>query len=483
MSGSQTLARRILGPGALMILGVVASSPLTVAVAGVPTTFAATGVSGVPLSFVVIAGVLGLLAVAFLGVCWHVPHASPFFAVWARGLGGRAGLAAAVLGFVAYNAIQISLYAFLGTRLVALVGGVWWHWAALAWLLIAILGALHMTTNTVLLGGLLLVELTVLVLFVVAALTMPTQPSAAAAWSWDSLAAHGLGGVLALGVAAFVGFEGGPTYAEEARSPSTVRGATLGVTGLLGVLYALVAWAILTGVGMSALTSGTDPSALVFELLRRVYGAGVVDVATLLLVTSVLAAMASFHHVIARHVFGLAREQVLPGWLAAVSTGTRGGTPLAGSLLQSAVAGVVIAGFVSSGADPMAVMFTWLSTLGAVGVMCLLAGASVAAYFFYRNGGGRNESSLARVVVPLAGAVLGGLLIVFMFDNLNGLLGLPPDSKLVGLLPVLVVGAAVSGWMWGHLLRLSRPRVFARLGLGTPAPVTVLDHDLAGLEV
>jgi amino acid transporter len=479
----QTLARRILGPGALMILAIVASSPLTVAVAGVPTTFAATGATGLPLSFVLIAAVLGLLAAAFLGVSRHVPHASPFFAVWARGLGGRAGLAAAVVGFVAYNAIQISLYPFLGTRLAAMVGGVWWQWATAAWLIITTLGVLRMTTNTVLLGGLLLVELTVLILFVVAAATVPAQTGGWEGWSWDSLATHGLGGALALGVAAFVGFEGGPTYAEEARSPGIVAAATLGVTGLLGVFYALVAWAILTGIGMPALTAGNDPSGLVFDLLHRVYGAGVVDIATLLLVTSVLAAMASFHHVIARHVFGLAREQVLPTRLAAVSTGVRGGTPLAGSLLQSVAAAVVIAGFVWSGVDPMAVMFIWLSTLGAIGVMCLLVGASVAAYFFYRNGGGRNEGGLTRVVVPLAGAILGGLLVVFMFDNLGGLLALPPGSKWVWLLPGMVIVAAITGAIWGQLLRVVRPRVFARLGLGTPPPVTVLDHDLAGLEV
>jgi amino acid transporter len=480
---SHTLARRTLGPGALLILAIVASSPLTVAVAGIPTTFAATGATGVPLSFVVIAAVLGLLAMAFLGVCGHVPHASPFFAVWARGLGRRSGLAAALLGFVAYNAIQISLYPFLGTRLVALVGGVWWQWAAVAWLIVTALGVLRMTTNTMLLGGLLLVELTVLLLFVVAAMTVPAQSAGWEDLSWNSLAAQGLGGVLALGVAAFVGFEGGPTYAEESRGPAVVRGATLGVAGLLGVFYALMAWAVLTGVGMPRLTGGGDPSEVVFDLLRRVYGAGVVDVATLLLVTSVLAAMASFHHLVARHLFGLAREQVLPARLAAVSTGVRGGTPLAGSLLQSAVAALVIAGFVWSGLDPMAVMFTWLSTLGAVGVMCLLAGSAVAAYFFYRNGGGRNENALTRIVVPLGGAILGGLLMVFMFDNLNGLLALPPGSALVWLLPGIVVVTLLAGWVWGQVLRATRPKVFAGLGLGTPAPVTVLDHDLAGLEV
>ena len=40
MISPQTLARRVLGPGSLLILAIVASSPLTVTVAGVPVTFA-----------------------------------------------------------------------------------------------------------------------------------------------------------------------------------------------------------------------------------------------------------------------------------------------------------------------------------------------------------------------------------------------------------------------------------------------------------
>ena len=49
-----TSARRILGLPALMTLGVVASSPMTVLFGGIPVTFASAGVVGVPLVFLVI---------------------------------------------------------------------------------------------------------------------------------------------------------------------------------------------------------------------------------------------------------------------------------------------------------------------------------------------------------------------------------------------------------------------------------------------
>ena len=484
VTSSATLARRTLGVPALLILGIVASSPMTVLVGGIPVTYAATGVAGVPLSFVVVMGVLGLLVVGYAGVSRRVSHTAPFFALLTLGLGGRAGMVGATVEFLGYNAIQISLYAFLGDRMSGLAGGAWWVWAAGAWMVITVFGLARMSANTLVLGGMLLVELSVIALFVIAAFTNPaTGHLDAAPWQWRSLLQDGAGGALALTMAAFVGFECGPVFSEEARSPRAVMTATFTVAGCLGVLYAVLAWAVWTGVGPHVLTGGGDPSGYVFASLGRIYGTGVADLATLLLVTSVLAAMMSFHHVVSRNLFGLARERVLPQAITTVSTGGRGGVPVGGSLVQSATALLVIAGFVWSGADPIKVMFTWLSTVGALCILGLLVAASVAAHAYYRAGGGGHEGVFMRVVAPIIGALTGGLVVLFMASNLRNLLGLSPGSPLVWLLPAIVAAVAVTGWTWGGILRTRRPGVYARLGRGTPAPVTVLDHDLAELEV
>lgn len=483
MSSAPTLARRTLGTGALMVFGVVASSPLTVASGGIPATYAGTGVAGVPISFLLIMAVLGVLAVGYLQVSRYVVHPAPFFALAARGLDGRAGVAAAGVMLVGYNCIQISLYGFLGARMAGLVGGVWWVWAA-AWALVALFGIARMTTNAVLLGGLLLVELSVVVLVVVAAVAHPAadQGPVVGVWEWRSLLTPAGGGALALAMAAFVGAECAPVYGEEARSPRSVVVATLAVFGLLGASYAVLAWAVRVGVGMPALLAGGDPTALVFEVIRRGYGYGVVVLATMLLVTSVMAAMVSFHHVVARQVFGLARDGVLPRRLAGLSTGPAGGTPRAGSVVQSVLAAGIVVGFVGAGADPID-LFTWLSTVGALCVLSLLVVSSAAAFGFYRAGGGRNETVLMRAVAPIVGALLGGLVVVFMVGNLRSLLGLPPGSLLVWLPLAVAAGAAGVGWVWGAWIRRYRLHTYARLGRGPAAPVAVLDQRLAALEV
>ena len=457
---------------------------MTVLFGGIPVTFASTGVVGVPLAFLVIMCVLGLLVVGYAGVSRRVSHPAPFFALLTLGLGGRAGMSAATVEFLGYNAIQTSLFPFLGARVAGLWGGPWWLWALAAWVVVLLLGRAPITTNTGLLGGMLLVELAVIVLAVVAAFSHPAvgqvdmQP-----WRWQALVTDGAGGALAFCMAAFVGFELAPSFSEEARSPRTMMRATFVVTGCLGVLYALLGWAVWVGVGPQVL-SGADPGEVVFAALARIYGPGVRALATVLLFSSVLAALISFHHVVGRNLFGLARDEVLPARIRTVSRGQRGGVPRAASMVQSVVAAVVIVVVAWAGFEPMDA-FTWLSVLGALSILVLLVFASVAAYAYYRTGGGRgHESAFMRMLAPLLGAVTGALVVLFMASNLHSLLNLPQGSRQLGLLlPVVIAAFAAAGWWWGAILKRRRPDIYQRLGHGTPPPLTVLDHDLSGVKI
>src|SRR4051794_16893451 len=120
-----TLARRTLGRAALFVFAIGASSPLTVLSAGMVAMFAATGVPGVPLAFLVMMVALVALAVGYVAMSRHVEHSAPFYAQLTRGISPTAGVSAAAVALLGYNAIQISLYAFIGTTLAALFGGVW----------------------------------------------------------------------------------------------------------------------------------------------------------------------------------------------------------------------------------------------------------------------------------------------------------------------------------------------------------------------
>jgi amino acid transporter len=204
-----------------------------------------------------------------------------------------------------------------------------------------------------------------------------------------------------------------------------------------------------------------------------------------ILVLAIVAAMVSFHHGVARYVFALARERVLPGRLARVGLGKakRGGAPVGGSLVQSAAALGVIMVVAATGADPLGVLFTWLSTLAAIGVLALLTMCSWAGLRFYANGGGTNESWVFRTLAPALGIITGSTMLGTLVLNVSALLGVPPGDPLTLLLPSVIGVAFLAGSTWSLRIRRSKSEVWAGIGRGIPEPLAVPDQRLADLTV
>jgi amino acid transporter len=466
-------------------MGVGASSPLTVLVGGIPSTYALTGVVGVPAAFLVVLVVVLILAVGHVAVSKHVTHPAPFYAQLARGFSPIVGVAGAAVALLGYNAIQISLYPLIGTTLVGMFGGTWWMWALGVAVIVAVLGQLRGAVLAAILGALLCLEIATILLFDIAAFTNPAAGAISTApLTPTSLLGPGAAGAIAFTMAAFVGGETPGAYGEEARSHPILRSATLGGIVFIGGFSAVSAWAYATMAGPGQIVAtAQDPDRGPLVLLGTVFGTGMTDLATLLLVTSVLAAMAAFHGVVARTVFAVAREKALPAAFGRVSSGVAGGAPLGASLVQSVVAVAVVIAFAVAGAQPMTTMFVWLSTIGAVCILLLLTVSSAAAAAFFRRGQGAAESIWVRVWLPNAGTVLGVIVTIFMLSSLGSLLGTAPGSGEPWLVAGLVTGVALAGLAWGAVLRDRRPEVYQQLGRGTPNEITVLDQRLAALEV
>ncbi|UQU67415.1 APC family permease [Couchioplanes caeruleus] len=484
MTGPVTLARRTMGAGALIGVAAVASSPQTVLNGGIPATYAQSGVQGVPLSFVIVTLVLALLGVGYVAVSRHVPHGAPFYAQLARGLGPGWGLAAAGVALLGYNTLQISLYALLGTSIAAMTGiGSWWMWAAAGWLIVLLLGQYPGAANAKLFGVLLACEVGIVLAFDVAALANPAQGITFDGFVPSELFVAGGGaGALVFAVAAFAGAESLPAFGDEARSTLTIVIATFAAYGLLGGLYALTSWAYAAVVGPTRLEAGAavdEP----MTILANTWGPGIGGLGTLLLVTSVLAAMSAFHGIVARYLFALADDGVLPTALASITPGAKGGAPRGGSLTQAAISGVVLGGFVISGIDPMTVMFVWLSSIGAVCILGLLMLSSWSAISFFGKGAGR-ESVWVRQLLPGAGGVTGVLTLVFVLSNLPMMLGLPDGSPLPLLIggPLLAVIVTVFVAR-GRSLKQHRPEVYAQLGHRQVDPLQVRDPRIVGLKL
>ncbi|MGO3151172.1 MAG: APC family permease [Galactobacter sp.] len=475
-SSPSTGPRRI-GTLSLILMIVAASAPLTVVAGGVTSNFAVTGSLGVPLSFLILGLVLVIFAVGYTAMSTRITSAGAFYSYVARGLGRTPGVGAAWVALVCYNAMQIGIYGMFGYATADLVTSLtgaeiaWWVWALIGWLIVGILGINAVDLSAKVLGILVALEFLVVLVFDVFGLADSPQGVDATGLGMSDLFGPGIGAVLAFSVAAFMGFESGSIYADEVKNPRvTVRRATYGAVIVIGIFYAFSAWAMIVGVGSGSVvdSSGANGPGVVFGVLAGHLPKFAVDIAQLLFVTSLIAALVSFHNVVSRYLRSLSRDRVLPRFLS-YSAGA-GKAPVAGSFTQSGLALVVLVIFaiIGTGAEdpimfPVLTLFTWLTNMGALGLVALMALTSFAAFGFlraHRAGTG----VFTRVIAPwVAGVALAGMTILIIV-NFPVLVDAESGSVLNWLLPAIVVvpGLVAAGWtLW---LRSARPEVYEGIG-------------------
>ncbi|MEV0428245.1 APC family permease [Micromonospora sp. NPDC050495] len=470
---STVLARGRLGIPAVVFFVVAAAAPLTAVAGGASTGYAVTGVRGIPLAYLVVAGVLALFAVGYVAMSRRIVNAGAFYTYVTRGLGKPAGVATALVALVGYNAMQIGLYGAFGAVLSQFLNTrygwdtTWWLCAFVAWAVVAVLGVLRIDLNGKVLAVLLIAECVIALVYDGVMVTHP----AGGQIRFDTLApSHligaGLGAALVTGIAGFVGFEGTVVFSEETKDPRrTVPRATYIAVAVTGLLYGVSAWAMSVATGPdkiidSARSDGTD---LIFNLVSPHLAAGIVTAGRLLFITSLFAALLSFHHTVARYLFALGRERVMPAALG--RTSWRTGAPQAGSITQTALAGVVLAGYVITDADPIVHLFFWLTSLGALGVLILMTLTSVAVVAFFARTAHRDGVWRTTVAPALAALALGAILVVTV-EQFDTLLGVEPTSPLRWLFPAGYAVAALAGLTWALALRAWRPDAYQAIGLG-----------------
>ncbi|WUI59024.1 APC family permease (plasmid) [Micromonospora zamorensis] len=469
------LTRRTLTPFGLWVYGAAASAPMVVLAGGIGTTYATTRVTALPLAFLLVAGMLAILAVGYTAMARQLGHPAAYYAILAHGMGRGWGVAGGLVALVAYNAIQSSLYGLFGATMTAYLGGTWWVWSGIALVVVGMLGQRAIVLSTRVLAVVLGVSLLIVAVFVLAGLGSPAGGEV----SWEGfdasgLAITGIGGAVAFGVAAYGGFDAPGSLVEEAIDQRSVSRSTIVAVVVLGGVYAAAAWAMGVAVGPDRIAEEAADPGLPFSVLERA-GNWWAALGTVTLVFAIVTSMLVFHSVVARYVFAMARERVLPAALAHTGSTTRVGAPRAGSLAQSTVAALVLVAFATCGADPIAVMFTWLSTLGAMGLLCLLLAASVAAMTAPSSVRGPQAGAWEWRFAPALGVLGGTVLLLLMASNAGSLLGAAPGSLYPFLLPAILAGTAVMGGVWAGHLRQSRPEVYTGIGRGTPKTHAVPD--------
>jgi amino acid transporter len=471
-----TLGRDRLGIIMIASFIMCAAAPVTVGAGVIPTGYATTGITGLPLAFLLVGAVLLVFTIGFNAMSRRISNAGAFYAYVAHGLGKHLGVAAAAVALLAYNLLQVGLYGAIGASVSPLMEegfGLHLHWsvyALIAWAIVAVLGVLRVDINGTILAGLLILEIVVVGIFDIANLAHPAGGSISfETFHPAALFTSGFGALFVIGVTGFVGFEGSAIFSEEARNRTRTvpRAAVLCLT-VIAVLYCLTAWSMAVTTGASQISSyaGQQQGETMFALAQaNLGGSSWALLGHILFATSLFAAMLSYHNFVGRYAFSLGRENVLPAWFGKTN---RKFAPKWASLLQSGVGLLVIVGYAVSGLDPLVQMFFWLGTTGGFGVLILLVATSLAV-ICYRLDRKYGDSAWRALIAPAVAFVILLAVVIAAIANFPTLLGVPADSPLRWIFPASYLLAALIGLVRAAYLRARHPAIYQRIGLGANA--------------
>ncbi|WP_226281911.1 APC family permease [Burkholderia cepacia] len=466
----QALRKNALGLLSIVFLVIATNGPLTALVGAVPVSIAMGNGIGVPGSFVV-AGIIYLLfSVGYAAMSRYVKNAGAFYAYIASGLGRPAGVGGAFLALLAYNAIQLACYAlvgfFLSQALLDKIGITvpWWCSAACIALIVQYFGYRNVEFSGRFLCFLMFCEIAIILLFDVAVVLHGGGPSGfpVRSFSPSTVLTSGFGPSLVFVVGSYMGFETTAIYSEEAKNPSrTIPRATYGAITVIMVLYAVSVWLIIVAYGPNAAldVAQKDPGNMWFVMTSRLVGSWAADVMGVLMITSLLAALISFHNTISRYFFSLAREGIL--WRGLARTHAVQQTPFRASMVQTVFGLIVIVVCGIGGVDPLQGVLPWSSVVASVGIVAVQGFASLAVIgFFHKNA--RGVSVWQRTVAPGI-AALGLFLclwqIIAHVDLLSG-----SQSIWSRLVPFATLGVGVVGACFAMWLRRARPTLYNNLG-------------------
>jgi amino acid transporter len=447
-----------LGTAGIVFMVIAAAAPLTVIGGNVPLAVGLGNGAGAPIGFIIASLVLLVFAVGFVTMTPHVKEAGAFFAYISLGLGKRLGTGSALVALVSYTAIQLGVYGFFGwaaNDLITNFGGPelpWWLYAIVAIVIVAFLGYRHINLSAKVLGVALVLEIAIVVAMDAAIFIQGGADGiSGASFTPAAIGSGPIGISILFALTGFIGFEATAVFRDEAKNPEkTIPRATYLAVIIIGVFYAISCWALIEAAGASNAVSIAQQTLsgqgnMMLDTANQYIGVVLRDVMQVLLVSSLFACVLSFHNVIARYQFVLARKGLLPAALGLVHT--KNHSPARSSVVQTVTALALLVLFVVAGLDPLVGVFGSMAGVATVGMVMLMLTTSIAVLVFFAK---RPELSVGhswRTRIAPALAVVGLLislwLVVSNFTLVTG--GSVGVSVLLGLIPVaaLVVGLFV----------------------------------------
>ncbi|WP_448808370.1 APC family permease [Agromyces bauzanensis] len=466
-----------LGVTAIVFMVVAAAAPLTVVGGAAPLGILLGNGVGYPAMFAISAVVLLLFSVGLATMAKHVPKPGAFFTFVGYGLGRPMGLATAYLALLTYTTIQVAVYGYLGYVLEVSIAGLGgpdlpWYLYALAVIVgVGVLGYRHIELSSKVLGVLLIGEILIVLALVAAVVASGGAEGLSLAPFEPANIVSGAPGVgLMFAIAAFIGFEATAIFRDEAKNPSrTIPVATYVAVIGIGLFYTLASWALVMAWGPSGVVeaAAADPGAMVIITTLNYLGPIGEAVINVLLVTSMIACVLSFHNVITRYQHSMSSAGVLPHRLGNVHH--KHLSPHTSSLVQTVTAAAFIIAFAVLGLDPVLAVFTWFSGVATLAIAILMAITSVAVIVYFSRKRRGVASLWHTVIAPalgLVGLVASAVIITAYFPMLVGDVdaeGVPTFGALSLSLIAVILLVPVAGYVQALVLRRRDPKAYERI--------------------
>lgn len=447
------LRKDALGMWDLVFFVVAAAAPLAI-MSGVAPLAIQFGGIGAPGGYLLGGVVMLVFAIGFTAMTKHVPNPGAFYAYISEGVGRTAGVGAAFVALASYIPIAVGFVPAVGVfahEAAKSVFGIdisWGFWAAIAAIVVAVLGYLNVTVSAKVLGTILILEVLILLVFAAPVIVQGGADGLSLeGFTPSAVFAPGVGGLLVLSFGAFLGFESTALYRGETRDGQrAVPRATYIAVGFLALFYSLIVWAVIMAFGPSNAidVANTDPVEMFFIATTNWVGKPASEAMHLLLVTSALASVLAVHNSSARYLQTLARDGALPRALARINPATR--SPSNASLFVTFLTVVLVVGFEIFGADPYLQTFLWLNGIGIVGIIGLQVLCSISVVVFFARDS-RGVGVFQRAVAPSLAALALSVALYLIVTNFSILTAAGPVTNLILLLIIplaFATGAVVS---------------------------------------
>jgi len=446
------------------------NAPLSVFAGYLTVIIGYTNGLGAPLTFLAAGLVVLVFAVGFTAMSRHLPNPGAFYAYVTAGLGRPLGLGAAFLALISYVFLYVSSFIYGASAMGGVVQDIfhgptlnWWIYNLILIAVVGVLGFFRITLSARILTVAMCLEVVVIVIYnAIVFAKGGSEGFTAAPLQLHYILGGSIGLAVLFCIGMFSGFEATAIFREEARDPErTVPRATYIVIAVVAILYSVTTFAIIVGIGPSTVVDATaaDPVGSVMASINHYLGSVFLDIARVLLCTSIFAAVLAMHNIIARYLFSMGRDHVFPRKLAKVHD--THGSPHIASAATSGIAIVFLIGVLVIGADGNA-LYAKLAGIALYALIILLLLTSISIPLYFRKHPSHGVSQWKTNVAPLAAGIGFAIALVLATKNAAFLVG--GSQTAADILIAVFIAALLLGVGYALLLRKRQPRTYARIG-------------------